>query len=159
MFVHASQVGEIVKRADYVSVGRNDLTQYMLAVDRNNPRVTNLFSHLHPAVLRVMNKIAQEVVAAGKKLSICGEMAGNPASSVLLMAMGFDVLSMNATNLLKVKSMIRDITLVQAKELLQHALQQEDADSIKSLLDAALHGAGASRILREVRESHEDPAA
>ncbi len=155
----AWQVGEIVKRADFVSVGSNDLTQYMLAVDRNNPRVTNLFSHLHPAVLRVMYKIAQEVVAAGKKLSICGEMAGNPASSVLLMAMGFDVLSMNATNLLKVKSMIRDITLVQAKELLQSALQQEDAESIRSLLDAALHGAGASRILREVRESHDDPTA
>ena len=151
----AWQVPEIVKRADYVSVGSNDLTQYMLAVDRNNARVTNLFSHLHPAVLRVMNKIAQEVTAAGKKLSICGEMAGSPSASVLLMAMGFNILSMNATNLLKVKSMIRDITLTQAQDLLSYALQQEDADSVKNLLENALHGVGTGRLLREVRESHE----
>ena len=151
----AWQVPEIVKRADFVSVGSNDLTQYMLAVDRNNPRVTNLFSHLHPAVLRVMYKIAQEVTASGKKLSICGEMAGSPAASVLLMAMGFNILSMNATNLLKVKSMIRDITLTQAKDLLNYALQQEDTESVKNLLENALHGAGTGRMLRAVRASHE----
>ncbi len=151
----AWQVPEIVKRADFVSVGSNDLTQYMLAVDRNNPRVTNLFSHLHPAVLRVMYKIAQEVTASGKKLSICGEMAGSPSASVLLMAMGFNILSMNATNLLKVKSMIRDITLTQAKDLLNYALQQEDTESVKNLLENALHGAGTGRMLRAVRASHE----
>ncbi len=151
----AWQVDAIVKRCDYVSVGSNDLTQYMLAVDRNNPRVTNLFSNLHPAVLRVMNKIAEEVTGAGKKLSICGEMAGNPAASVLLMAMGFDILSMNATNLLKVKAMIRDISLVQAKALLQQALQQEDTEAVVSLLDRELLGAGLGRIRREVREGQD----
>ena len=151
----AWQVAEIVKRSDFVSVGSNDLTQYMLAVDRNNPRVTNLFSNLHPAVLRVMNKIAEEVTAAGKKLSICGEMAGNPAASVLLMAMGFDILSMNATNLLKVKAMIRDITLAQAKALLVQALQQEDTEAVVSLLDRELHGVGLDRLRREVREGQD----
>ncbi|HTQ99124.1 MAG TPA: phosphoenolpyruvate--protein phosphotransferase [Candidatus Acidoferrum sp.] len=151
----AWQVGEIVKRCDYVSVGSNDLTQYMLAVDRNNPRVTGLFSNLHPAVLRVMYKIAQEVTASGKKLSICGEMAGNPVASVLLMAMGFHVLSMNATNLLKVKSMIRDVSLELARDLLQQCLQQEDTEAVLSLLDRALHEAGAGRILRAVREGQE----
>jgi phosphotransferase system, enzyme I, PtsP len=151
----AWQVQEIVKRADFVSVGSNDLTQYMLAVDRNNPRVTNLFSNLHPAVLRVLNKIAQEVTATGKKLSICGEMAGNPASSVLLMAMGFNILSMNATNLLKVKAMIRDLSLVQAQDLLQQALVQEDTDAVTRLLELTLQGRGAGRILQAVREGHD----
>ncbi|MES2605723.1 MAG: phosphoenolpyruvate--protein phosphotransferase [Pseudomonadota bacterium] len=151
----AWQVEEIVKRCDFVSVGSNDLTQYMLAVDRNNPRVTNLFSNLHPAVLRVLNKIAQEVNAAGKKLSICGEMAGNPAASVLLMAMGFHILSMNATNLLKVKSMIRDISLEQAKDLLQRALMQEDTEAVKSMMERELNEAGVGRILRAVREGQE----
>jgi phosphotransferase system enzyme I (PtsP) len=142
----AWQVPEIVQRADFVSVGSNDLTQYILAVDRNNPRVTNLFSHLHPAVLRVLKKIADEVNASGKSLSICGEMAGSPAASVLLMAMGFNILSMNATNLLKVKSMIRDLSMHQAKDLLQRALQQENTEGVKLLLDRELHSAGTGRL-------------
>jgi phosphotransferase system enzyme I (PtsP) len=149
----AFQVDAIVKRADFVSVGSNDLTQYMLAVDRNNPRVSNLFSNLHPAMLGVLNKIAVEVRAAGKKLSICGEMAGNPGAAVLLMAMGFDILSMNATNLLRVKSVIRNLTFVQAQELLHKALEQEDTDSVKALIDQELVNAGVERLLRSSRIS------
>jgi len=149
----AFQVDAIVKRADFVSVGSNDLTQYMLAVDRNNPRVSNLFSNLHPAMLGVLYKIAVEVRAAGKKLSICGEMAGNPGAAVLLMAMGFDILSMNATNLLRVKSVIRNLTFVQAQELLHKALEQEDTDSVKALIDQELVSAGVERLLRSSRTS------
>ncbi len=148
----AWQIDAIVRRADFVSVGSNDLTQYILAVDRNNPRVTGLFSHLHPAVLRVLGKIAGEVTAAGKRLSICGEMAGSPAASVLLMAMGFDILSMNATNLQRVKAMLRDITLVQAKALLGRVLQQEDAEAVEALLEQELRGLGVDRLLQVARE-------
>jgi len=149
----AYQVDAIARRADFVSVGSNDLTQYMLAVDRNNPRVSNLFSNLHPAVLRVMYKIAQDVRAAGKKLSICGEMAGNPGAAVLLMAMGFDILSMNATNLLKVKSVIRHLTLAQAQAMLANALAQESTEAVKEQLDQALNEAGVERLLRSSRTS------
>lgn len=148
----AWQIDAIVRRADFVSVGSNDLTQYILAVDRNNPRVTGLFSHLHPAVLRVLGKIAGEVTAAGKRLSICGEMAGSPAASVLLMAMGFDILSMNATNLQRVKAMLRDITLGQAKALLGRVLQQEDAEAVEALLEQELRGLGVDRLLQVARE-------
>ena len=70
-----------------------------------------------------MHKIATDVRTAGKSLSICGEMAVNPAAAVLLMAMGFEILSMNATNLLKVKSVIRNLTLDQAVRLLDKALE------------------------------------
>lgn len=149
----AYQVDAIARRADYVSVGSNDLTQYMLAVDRNNPRVSTLFSTLHPAVLRVMYKIAQDVRGAGKKLSICGEMAGSPGAAVLLMAMGFEILSMNATNLLKVKSVIRNLTLVQATALLHKALEQEETVAVKALIDQELHSAGVERLLRSSRQS------
>src|SRR5690606_31832637 len=128
-------------------------TQYMLAVDRNNPRVSNLFSTLHPAVLRVMYKIAQDVRAAGKKLSICGEMAGNPGAAVLLMAMGFEILSMNATNLLKVKSVIRNLTQAQARDLLHRVLEQEDTEAVKALVEQELQGAGVERLLRGSRTS------
>ncbi|MEY4642175.1 MAG: hypothetical protein RLZZ227_2169 [Pseudomonadota bacterium] len=149
----AWQVDAITRRADFVSVGSNDLTQYMLAVDRNNPRVANLFSNLHPAVLRVMNVIAQDVRASGKRLSICGEMAGNPGAAVLLTAMGFDILSMNATNLLKVKSVIRNLTIVQAKDLLRRVLELETTDEVKDLIDLELSHAGVDRLLRSSRTS------
>ena len=149
----AWQVDVIARRADFVSVGSNDLTQYMLAVDRNNPRVSNLFSNLHPAVLRVLNMIAQDVRASGKRLSICGEMAGNPGAAVLLMAMGFDILSMNATNLLKVKSVIRNLTIVQARDLLRRVLELEETDDVKALIDLELSHAGVDRLLRSSRTS------
>ena len=149
----AWQVDAIVRRADFVSVGSNDLTQYMLAVDRNNPRVSALFSTMHPAVLRVMKKIADDVHAAGKKLSVCGEMAGNPAASVLLMAMGYDILSMNATNLLKVKSVIRDITHAQALNMLNQALDLEDTQSVKAMMERELDAAGVGRLLRSSKTS------
>jgi phosphotransferase system enzyme I (PtsP) len=147
------QVDAIAARADFVSVGSNDLTQYMLAVDRNNPRVSKLFSNLHPAVLRVMQKIATDVRAAGKSLSVCGEMAGNPAAAVLLMAMGFEILSMNATNLLKVKSVIRNLTLYQAREMLNKVMAQEDTQAVKAVMDIELHNAGVGRLLRSSRTS------
>jgi phosphotransferase system enzyme I (PtsP) len=149
----AMQVDAIVTRADFVSVGSNDLTQYMLAVDRNNPRVSSLFSNMHPAVLRVMKKIADDVHAGGKTLSVCGEMAGSPAAAVLLMAMGYDVLSMNATNLLKVKSVIRNITYTQALSMLEQALRLEDTQAVKDMMEQELDRAGVDRLLRSSKTS------
>jgi len=149
----AWQVLEITRRVDFVSVGSNDLTQYMLAVDRNNPRVSNLFSTLHPGVLRVLKMIADQVRATGKHLSICGEMAGNPGAAVLLMAMGYEILSMNATNLLKVKSVIRNLTLVQAQAMLQASLAAESTEQVKELMENMLHNVGVGRLLRTSRTS------
>ena len=149
----AWQVDVIVKRADFISVGSNDLTQYMLAVDRNNPRVSGLFSTMHPAVLRVMKKIADDVRAAGKRSSVCGEMAGNPAAAVLLMAMGYDVLSMNATNLLKVKSVIRNLDSAHANSMLEQALQLEDTWAVKDMMERELNSAGVGRLLRSSKTS------
>jgi phosphotransferase system enzyme I (PtsP) len=100
-----------------------------------------------------MNMIAQNVRASGKRLSICGEMAGSPGAAVLLMAMGFDILSMNATNLLKVKSVIRNLTSVQARELLRRVLELEDTDQVKALIDLELSHAGVDRLLRGSRTS------
>ena len=94
------QVRELARQVDFLSVGSNDLTQYLLAVDRNNPRVADLYDFLHPAVLQALRLVVAGAHAEGKPVSICGEMAGDPACAVLLMAMGFDGLSMNATNLL-----------------------------------------------------------
>ncbi|WP_332701301.1 phosphoenolpyruvate--protein phosphotransferase, partial [Devosia sp.] len=112
------QTRELARQVDFLSVGSNDLTQYLLAVDRNNPRVADLYDYLHPAVLQALQLVVQHAHTEGKPVSICGEMAGDPSAAVLLMAMGFDSLSMNATNLPKVKWLLRQISLSKARELL-----------------------------------------
>jgi phosphotransferase system enzyme I (PtsP) len=145
------QTRALCKMVDFVSVGSNDLTQYLLAVDRNNPRVANLYSAFHPAVLSALQFVVTEARAEGVPVSICGEMAGDPGAAVLLMAMGYNVLSMNATTLLKVKSVIRSITMEAAQDLLDQAMQLDDAQMIRRAVDLALYNAGVDRLLRSSR--------
>lgn len=133
------QVRRFARRVDFISVGSNDLTQYLLAVDRNNPRVANLYAPYHPSVLRALDYIAREAhKEEGIQVSICGEIAAEPAGALLLMAMGYDVLSMNATNLPRIKSVIRKVTLEQARELHRQVKQMDDADKIQQVLFDAL---------------------
>ncbi|MCW8195733.1 phosphoenolpyruvate--protein phosphotransferase [Proteobacteria bacterium 005FR1] len=145
------QVRELASRADFLSVGSNDLTQYILAVDRNNARVADLYHSFHPAVLRALQSIVTEAHAQGTPVTICGEMAGDPGAAILLAAMGYDVLSMNATSLPKVKSVIRSITMVQAEELLQRVMRMTDADEINAAVEEMLQQAGITRLLRPAR--------
>ncbi|WP_296246806.1 phosphoenolpyruvate--protein phosphotransferase [Pseudomonas sp. UBA4194] len=138
---------ELARQVDFLSVGSNDLTQYLLAVDRNNPRVADLYDYLHPAVLQALQHVVTEAHAEGKPVSICGEMAGDPAAAVLLMAMGFDSLSMNATNLPKVKWMLRQVNLSKAKELLAQLNKIDNPQVIHSSLQLALKNLGLSRMI------------
>jgi len=142
------QVRELAERVDFLSVGSNDLTQYLLAVDRNNPRVASLYHSFHPAVLQALYRIAKDAKDMHVQVSICGELAGNPIGAVLLVAMGYDALSMNASNLLKVKSVIRGINLSWAKELLESVLQLDSPYIVQSTLTLALKEAGFGRYLR-----------
>jgi phosphotransferase system enzyme I (PtsP) len=145
------QARALARMVDFVSVGSNDLTQYILGVDRNNPRVANLYTSFHPSVLQALRQVVNEAHLEGKQVSICGEMAGDPGAAVLLMAMGFDVLSMNSSTLLKVKSVIRSVTFEAAQDLLEQVLQLEDAQTIRSAVDMALYNAGVDRLLRSSR--------
>ncbi|MBU3068934.1 phosphoenolpyruvate--protein phosphotransferase [Aestuariicella sp. G3-2] len=140
------QARELAARSDFLSVGSNDLTQYLLAVDRNNPRVADLYEPFHPAVLRALHQVVRDGHSQGASVGICGELAGDPAAAVLLMAMGYDVLSMNATNLPKVKKVIRGITLEKAEQLLDEVMAQEDAESVNRCLERGL-GSGLTRLL------------
>ncbi len=142
------QARELAARADFLSVGSNDLTQYLLAVDRNNARVADLYHAYHPAVLRALQSVVNDGHSQGTSVGICGELAGDPGAAILLMAMGFDVLSMNATNLPKVKSVIRGITLEQAEELLDEVMLLPDAESINRTMEKALQDAGVTGLLR-----------
>lgn len=141
------QISDLGQRVDFLSVGSNDLTQYLLAVDRNNPRVADLYHSFHPAVLTALYKIAQDAKAINKPVSICGELAGNPAGAVVLMAMGYDMLSMNASNLPKVKSVIRGISQEWAQELLAEIMQLENAQVIAATVELALEKVGLGRMI------------
>jgi phosphotransferase system enzyme I (PtsP) len=142
------QVRELAERVDFLSVGSNDLTQYLLAVDRNNPRVASLYHSFHPAVLQALHSIAKDAKEMNVQLSICGELAGDPAGAVLLTAMGYQALSMNASNLLKVKSVIRGISLKWAEDLLASVLTLDSPFIVQSTLNLALKGAGFGGYLR-----------
>ncbi len=142
------QAEQLVSQVDFLSVGTNDLTQYLLAVDRNNSQVAHLFESLHPAVLRALQQVVQAAHSQGKPVSICGEMAGDPASAVLLLAMGVDGLSMNASSLPRVKWVIRNFTQKQAKQLLTLALSSENAADTRVFLNQALNDAGLGGLLR-----------
>ncbi len=141
------QVRELARQVDFLSVGSNDLTQYLLAVDRNNPRVADLYDFLHPAVLQALRIVVAGAHAEGKPVSICGEMAGDPACAVLLMAMGFDGLSMNATNLPKVKWLLRQLSLGKAQELLNQVMSIDNPQVIHSTLQLALRNLGLGRMI------------
>lgn len=144
------QMQDLAKRVDFFSVGSNDLAQYLLAVDRNNARVTRLYSHYHPAVLRACYIIAQEAKAAGKPISICGEAAGDPAAAVLFLAMGFDYLSMGAGNIPRVKSLIRFIEFDQAKKILDVVLTLDNSQDVEDYLHRNLKDIGITPLLKPI---------
>jgi phosphotransferase system enzyme I (PtsP) len=141
---------ELSRRVDFLSVGSNDLTQYLLAVDRNNAQVADLYQAYHPAVLRALQYIVYAAHDAGIGVSICGELAGDPGAAILLMAMGYDVLSMNATNLPKVKSVIRGVTFERAKQLLGEVMRMTNGDLIREHIERELRETGLTRLIRPV---------
>ena len=142
------QAGDIAKRVDFLSVGSNDLIQYMLAVDRNNAQVAELFQEFHPAVLQALQHVVTAAHAEGKPVGVCGEMAGSPSAALLLTAMGYDVLSMNATNLLMVKWALSSFSLEKAKLILNQTLKMDNAYLIKNFVDEELRKAGLGQVIR-----------
>jgi len=142
------QMDAMAKRVDFFSVGSNDLTQYLLAVDRNNKQVARLFDSMHPSVLIAINHVVKVAHTHNKPVSVCGEMTGDPASALALVGMGVDSLSMSTSSLLKVKKTIRSFTRQQTEKLLEEALSMESASSIRKLFNNALDQAGLKNLIR-----------
>ena len=142
------QVKEIGRRVDFLSVGTNDLTQYLLAVDRNNPRVAELYNSLHPSVLRALKQIQEQAAGVDCQLSICGEMAGDPLSAVVLLGLGYETFSMSASSLLRVKSMLLNVTRKDAQLLAKKALKMSSSKQIIDFLAGSLEHAEVSKLLR-----------
>ena len=142
------QIESITRRVDFVSVGTNDLIQYLLAIDRNNELVAKMFDPLHPAVLRAMDAIANAARKFNKHLSICGEAAGDPLFAMMMIAIRVDSLSLSAGDLPRIKWVIRTFSYDRARELWQEAMQMETTGPIRKLLIDELDRHGLGGLIR-----------
>jgi phosphotransferase system enzyme I (PtsP) len=142
------QIASLARRVDFFSIGTNDLTQYLLAVNRNNARVATLWDSLHPAVIRAVYEAVQEGQCCAKPVSVCGEMAGDPLTVILLLGMGIDSLSMVSPSLSRVKWVIRSFSQSDANQLLNEALGMEDPRDVRALLNEALQQVGLGVLVR-----------
>lgn len=145
------QMDALAQRVAFFSIGTNDLTQYLLAVDRNNARVAGLYQTLHPAVLRALAQIVEGAHRHGRPVGVCGELAGDPAAAIVLLGLGVDSLSMSVGSLLRVKSVLRTCTQARARELTQQILQMEKEVVIRAALNNALEDMGLGGLVRAGR--------
>ncbi|WP_313757688.1 phosphoenolpyruvate--protein phosphotransferase [Atlantibacter hermannii] len=138
----------LTNRIDFISVGTNDLTQYLLAVDRNNTRVANLYDSLHPAMLRALSTIATEAQRYCIDLCLCGEMAGDPMCVALLVGLGFRQLSMNGRSVARVKYLLRHITQEEAQTLAKRSLDAQLATEVRHQVAAFMERRGMGGLIR-----------
>ena len=123
----------LIELVDFFSLGTNDLVQYSMAVDRSNADIAYLYQPAHPAVLRQMKSVVDTALRKGKWVSICGEMAGDPLYTPLLLGLGIQELSMSPVSLTQVHKYIRNIRMYEAEELVQKALQCKDGLEVEML--------------------------
>ena len=125
---------KFMSEIDFCSIGSNDLTQYVLAVDRNNPQISDLYDPLHPAVLQLIQKLVQTADEHQKPVELCGEMASDPDGCVILVGLGIDSLSMNAPLIPVVKKRLSEISLPDAQSLAQKALAASSPEEVREII-------------------------
>ncbi|AVI44508.1 MULTISPECIES: phosphoenolpyruvate--protein phosphotransferase [Yersinia] len=135
-------------RVDFISVGTNDLTQYLLAVDRNNTRVASLYDSLHPAMLQVLSHILTQATLSGLQVSLCGEMAGDPMGALLLVGLGYRNLSMNGRSVARIKYLLRNIDLADATALAERVLSAQMTTDVRHLTAAFMERRGLGGLIR-----------
>jgi phosphotransferase system enzyme I (PtsI) len=118
----AIAIESLLEVVDYVSIGSNDLVQYLMAADRDNPKVSHLCQPLSPAVLRVLTNVIRACLRAKKPVTLCGEMAGAPRAFVLLFGMGMRSFSMSPAFIPTIKQLTSQLTRRRASVILEHAL-------------------------------------
>ena len=124
----------LAEHADFFSVGTNDLTQYTLAMDRDNPRLAHLYEPMDPAVLRSIRHTVEAAHARGRWVGVCGEMAGDPQNAVLLVGLGVDELSVSVYDVPRVKAAIRSVNLEAVRKLADEALRCSSAEPVRALM-------------------------
>jgi phosphoenolpyruvate-protein phosphotransferase (PTS system enzyme I) len=134
-------IDSLAKECDFLSVGTNDLMQYLLAIDRINQRVAYLYQPLHPAVIRTLKIIADAAQRHDKPLTLCGEIAGELLCAPVLMGLGFRELSMNAGSIPWVKHLIRELSLADCQVMVKEALLKNSSEEV------------GNHVLRFIQES------
>lgn len=142
------RIDELTTDVDFVSIGTNDLTQYVLAADRTNPYVGHLCDPLTPAVLDAIGMAADGARRRTIPMSVCGEMAGDPLGALLLLGLGVDALSMAPASIGRVKQVIRTFSVSQARELWEDALKGGSAQRVREMLTQALDEKGLGGLVR-----------
>ena len=125
---------KLADHAAFFSIGTNDLTQYTLAVDRGNSLVANLFSAAEPAVLQLIKTTVEGAKAGNIEVSMCGEMAGEPQYTILLLGLGLRSLSLTPHMIPEIKKIIRSVTLTECKQLAKAALEADSAEQVLELV-------------------------
>jgi len=141
------QVARIVREVDFLSIGTNDLIQYILAVDRGNHKVAGLYEPLHPAVLTALTEVIEGARRHGKRVGMCGEMAGDPLCTILLLGMGLQEFSMGSLFTPVVKKIIRSVTYREAKATAEIVLRMDTIADIKKYLFDQMRDLGMVELL------------
>ena len=129
----------IVEEAAFFSIGTNDLCQYTLAVDRMNQNVSYLYDPLHPAILRLIKNVIDATAARDDRFTgMCGEMAGDPYATLILLGMGLDEFSMSASSIPQIKKIIRSVTEDEAKAIADDALSMKSSADIRDMITAKM---------------------
>ena len=137
------QLDEILERVDFLSVGSNDLVQYLFAADRDNKRVSNRFDPLSPPVLRALKSVTDQAARAGIPVTLCGEIGGRPLEAMALIGIGYRGLSMTPSSIGPVKAMVVASDAGELKGLLDELLSRRDgATSIRAELRAYAEAKG-----------------
>ncbi|MFN6466019.1 MAG: phosphoenolpyruvate--protein phosphotransferase [Nostoc sp. DedVER02] len=129
---------QLAAEVDFFSIGTNDLSQYVMASDRTNPRVANLVDALHPAVLRMVQQTIQAAHAAGIPVGLCGELAADTLATPILLGLGLDELSVNPQSIPGVKQAIARLSLVESEAIVASALQQDSAVHVRELISTSV---------------------
>ncbi len=125
---------EFAQRVDFFSIGTNNLTQYLLVVDRGNKNISGLYDSFHPTVLRAISYVINCAHVHGIKVGMCGEFASDEKASLILLGMGLDEFSMSAGSIKDVKYRLRNASYEEAKELAAQAVKKATAEEVKALL-------------------------
>ncbi|MEE8128138.1 MAG: phosphoenolpyruvate--protein phosphotransferase [Nitrospinaceae bacterium] len=144
-------VDRILELVDYISIGTNDLIQYVLAVDRINENVAHLYQPFHPSVLKILRDVFVVAENMGKPVSICGELGGDPMATFLLLGLGkVHELSMEPHSIPKVKKILRKVTLKDARELADHALSLSTSEEINRFINSEMRSRFPSDFDRDL---------
>ncbi len=141
-------LSHLASRVDFISIGTNDLTQYILAVDRNNTRVATMYDSLHPAVLRALSMVATEAERLGIDLCLCGEMAGDPMCVAVLIGLGYRHLSMNGRSVARIKYLLRRIDAEEAQVLANRTLEAQLTAEVRHQIAAFMERRGLGGLIR-----------